>query len=210
MVDTLQLDIPLGLSRPQRFLKRGFDVVVSFAGLFFVGWIILIAYILASFDTRQSGFFTQGRVGRMEKLFNVIKIRTMREKAFFNTNVTTSADPRITKLGCFFRKVKIDELPQLINVLKGEMSFVGPRPDVPGFANELSGENRIVLSLRPGITGPATLEYRNEEELLAKQDDPEKYNSEVIYPRKVRLNREYVENYSFRKDMSYIFQTIFG
>ena len=194
----------------QRFLKRSFDIVASSAGLLFVGWIILIAYVLACLDTRQSGFFTQQRVGRRGKLFNVVKIRTMRKDLAVNTSVTTSVDPRITKLGRFFRKVKIDEFPQLINVLKGEMSFVGPRPDVFGFANELSGEDRTILSVRPGITGPATLAYRNEEELLAKQDDPEKYNSQVIYPDKVRLNREYIENYGFWRDIGYIFQTIFG
>jgi lipopolysaccharide/colanic/teichoic acid biosynthesis glycosyltransferase len=142
--------------------------------------------------------------------FKVIKLRTMRNIASINTTVTSLNDPRITPLGHFLRKTKIDELPQLINVFLGQMSFVGPRPDVPGFADRLMGEDRIILSVRPGITGPATLKYREEEELLAGQDNPEKYNDEIIFPDKVRLNREYVANYSFWKDIQYIYQTIFG
>lgn len=193
---------------PDRFIKRGFDMVVSAAGLIATGWIILLAYIGATIDTGKSGFFRQTRVGRDGRLFKTIKIRTMRDIASVDTTVTTADDPRITALGRLFRRTKIDELPQLINVFLGEMSFVGPRPDVPGFADELSGEDRVILSVRPGITGPATLKYRNEEELLAKQDDPEKYNREVIFPDKVKLNREYVENYRFRRDIEYILKTV--
>lgn len=134
----------------------------------------------------------------------------MRNVPSINTTVTALNDPRITPLGHFLRKTKIDELPQLINVFLGHMSFVGPRPDVAGFADKLTGEDRIILWVRPGITGPATLKYRKEEEFLAGQDDPERYNDEVIFPDKVRLNREYVANYSFWKDIKYIYQTIFG
>ena len=126
------------------------------------------------------------------------------------TTVTTDNDPRITPLGKLFRKTKIDELPQLLNVLVGDMSLVGPRPDVPGFADKLEGEDRIILSVRPGITGPATLKYRNEEEILAAQEDPERYNLEVIYPDKIKINREYVEHYSFAKDLRYILHTLTG
>src|SRR5688572_8920989 len=118
-----------------------------------------------------------------------------------NTVVTTEHDPRITPLGRWFRKTKLDELPQLINVLLGQMSLVGPRPDVPGFADQLSGEDRIILSVHPGMTGPATLRFRYEEQELARQVNPERYNRDVIYPEKVRLNREYVESYSFTKDI---------
>lgn len=171
---------------------------------------MVFAYFAAMIDTRKNGFFIQERVGQNGKLFKVIKIRTMREGSTFNTVVTTSHDPRITPLGKLFRKTKIDELPQLINVLRGHMSFVGPRPDVPGFADQLAGEDRIILSIRPGITGPATLKYRNEEEILAAQPDPERYNQEVIFPDKVRINREYVENYRFWNDIKYILQTVIG
>jgi lipopolysaccharide/colanic/teichoic acid biosynthesis glycosyltransferase len=124
--------------------------------------------------------------------------------------VTTSNDPRITAIGRFFRRTKIDELPQLINVLFGQMGFVGPRPDVPGFADELCGADRIILTVRPGITGPATLRFRNEEEELAAQPDPERFNREVIFVEKVRLNREYVENFSLLKDVRYILLTLFS
>ena len=198
------------MSQWNRVVKRFFDFVVALIGLLLLWWLILIVYILATIDTRKSGFFIQERVGKDGKLFKVIKIRTMRDIPNVNTTVTRENDPRITRLGRFWRKTKIDELPQLINVLLGQMSFVGPRPDVPGFADQLTGPDRIILTVRPGITGPATLRFRNEEQLLAQQDDPEAYNREVIWPEKVRLNREYVENYSFRQDIKYIFQTLFG
>ena len=124
------------------------------------------------------------------------------------TVVTTTYDPRITLFGRFWRKTKLDELPQLINIVKGDMSFVGPRPDVPGFADKLSGDDLVVLSIRPGITGPATIKYRNEEDLLAAQNNPEKFNQEVIFPDKVKINKDYVENYHFFKDLYYIYKTI--
>jgi lipopolysaccharide/colanic/teichoic acid biosynthesis glycosyltransferase len=200
----------MGLSRFDRWLKRGFDLIFSAVGLVLTGWLIGLAYIAASIDTGKSGFFTQDRVGKGGRRFNVIKIRTMRDSEKIATNVTTAHDPRITRLGRFFRRTKIDELPQLINVFLGQMSFVGPRPDVPGYADQLAGEDRVILAVRPGITGPATLKFRNEEELLARQPDPEMYNREVIYPEKVRLNREYVENYSFVRDFHYIARTILG
>lgn len=168
-----------------------------------------MAWIVASIDTRSNGFFIQTRVGKDGKLFKVVKVKTMRPTKQPGTTVTQRGDPRITKLGAFFRRTKIDELPQLWNVLIGQMSFVGPRPDVPGFADKLTGEEREVLQLRPGITGPATLKYRNEEELLAGQSDPEKYNREVIFPDKVRINLDYMRNWSLRKDISYIWQTVF-
>ncbi len=199
-----------GLSFFNQFIKRSFDFVISTIGLILTGWIVILAFIAASIDTRKSGFFIQTRIGKNGRPFTVVKIRTMRYIPFIDTTVTTTHDPRITPLGRFFRKTKIDELPQLINVFLGHMSFVGPRPDVPDFADKLSGDDRIILSIRPGITGPATLKYKNEEEILARQVAPEKYNREVIFPDKVRLNREYVENYSFWKDIKYIFQTIIG
>ncbi len=198
-----------GLTFEQKFIKRSFDIAVSSGGLFCTWWIILFSYILASRDTDQSGFFKQMRVGKNGKLFEVIKIRTMKPDEQITTVVTTEKDSRITRLGHFWRKSKIDELPQLINVFKGEMSFVGPRPDVPGFADLLTGEDRLVLSIRPGVTGPATLKYRNEEALLSQVDDPEVYNQEVIYPDKVQINLNYVKKYSFMKDVKYIFQTVF-
>ncbi|MAT50394.1 MAG: sugar transferase [Porticoccaceae bacterium] len=200
----------MALSRTQAATKRGFDVLGAALGLMLTWWLILFAWLAATIDTRQNGFFTQSRIGRDGRLFRVIKIRTMRNVPGVDTTVTTGADPRITKLGRFLRKAKIDELPQLINVLRGDMSFVGPRPDVPGFADRLTGEDRAILSIRPGITGPATLKYRDEEAILAGQTDPEAYNRDVIFPDKVRVNREYIENWSLSADIRYIWQTIAG
>ncbi len=192
----------------QRLAKRSVDFLGAVIGLILTVWIILPAWVLASIDTRKSGFFTQDRVGKDGRIFRVIKVRTMREVSGMDTTVTTGTDQRISRLGSFWRKSNIDELPQLINVLKGDMSFVGPRPDVPGYADLLEGKDRVVLSVRPGITGPATLKYRNEEDLLANKDDPEAYNLNVIWPDKVRLNREYVQNWSLWKDLKYIWQTV--
>ncbi len=197
------------MTKKDRFVKRLFDIVFSFIGLFFTWPVILIAWLVASIETRSNGFFLQKRVGKDGKLFTIIKVKTMYTNNKGNS-VTTANDERITKSGRFFRKYKIDELPQLINVLKGDMSFVGPRPDVPGYADKLEGEDRIILSVRPGITGPATLKYRNEEEILAGVDDPKKYNDDVIWPDKVKINKEYIKNWSFKKDLEYIIKTIKG
>lgn len=200
----------IGLSPAQAMLKRGFDLLLAFVGLLPGFWLITLGWLVATIDTRQNGFFIQQRVGRNGRLFNVIKIRTMRNVAGVETTVTTGADPRITRVGRILRKTKIDELPQLVNVLKGDMSFVGPRPDVPGFADRLADEDKVVLSIRPGITGPATLKYRDEETTLARQADPEAYNRYVIFPDKVRINREYIENWSLAGDIRYLWQTIAG
>lgn len=190
-------------------IKRMFDLIFSFIGLIITGPIIAVAWVLATLDTGRNGFFLQSRVGRFGKSFKIVKIRTMRTDSVLNTTVTTSTDRRITRVGRILRKTKIDELPQLINVLIGDMSFVGPRPDVAGFADVLEGDDRVVLSVRPGITGPAALAYRNEEEILSLQEDPELYNREVIFPEKVRINREYIRKYSFLNDIKYIFLTLF-
>jgi lipopolysaccharide/colanic/teichoic acid biosynthesis glycosyltransferase len=192
------------------FIKRLFDVVGSVFGLSMVLFIIFIAWIVATIETRSNGFFVQQRVGKDGKLFDVIKIKTMKIVKGVETTVTSSNDARITATGAFFRKTKIDELPQLWNVLLGQMSFVGPRPDVPGYADRLKGKDKIILSVRPGITGPAQLAYKNEEEILAKQDDIIKYNNEVIWPDKVAINMKYIENYSFFKDIYYIWKTVVG
>jgi len=198
-----------GLTRLSTIIKRTFDLVVSLVGLLFSGWLIAIAWLIASIETRSNGFFIQTRVGREGALFPVIKIKTMYPQSQNVSTVTTIHDRRISRSGWFFRRSKIDELPQLINVFLGQMSFVGPRPDVPGFADLLKEDDLIVLSVRPGITGPATIKYKDEETLLAEQDDPESYNRDIIFPDKVRINREYVENYSFVKDLHYIWKTIF-
>ena len=191
-----------------RVIKRVFDVVLSLIGICFALPIMLMAFIVASIETKSFGLFIQKRVGKDAKLFNVFKIKTMRELKGVDTTITTSNDMRITKSGKFFRDTKIDELPQLFNVLFGSMSFVGPRPDVKGYADKLEGDDRIILSIAPGITGPASLKYKNEEEILAKQENPKEYNDKVIWIDKVKINRDYIENWSFKKDIEYIVKTV--
>lgn len=153
--------------------------------------------------------FTQKRVGKDGKLFTMYKFRSM-TVGHGGSSVSVAGESRITPLGAKLRKYKLDELPELWNVLIGDMSFVGPRPDVPGYADRLQGEDRKILQLKPGITGSASLKYRNEEELLAKQDDPVRYNDEVIFPDKVRINLDYLEHWSFWLDMKIIIYTIIG
>jgi len=199
----------MSLTKRQIILKRLFDIIFSLVGLIFTFWFIIIGYILATLDTRKNGFFLQTRIGLYGKPFKIIKLRTMKVIESISTTITTDHDLRISKVGRILRKAKIDELVQLINVLKGDMSFVGPRPDVPGYADKLMGEDKIILTIRPGITGPATLYFRNEESLLANQKNPEEYNDRVIYPKKIELNKEYIKNYSLKKDIIYIFETIF-
>jgi lipopolysaccharide/colanic/teichoic acid biosynthesis glycosyltransferase len=198
----------LALTPNQARVKRAFDIAGAAAGLALLGWLIVAAFVAASIDTRANGFFRQERVGMHGRTFRVIKIRSMRTGHALSTSVTAAGDPRITSLGRFLRRTKIDELPQLLNVLAGEMSLVGPRPEVPGFADRLVGDDARILSIRPGITGPATLFYRNEEALLAACDDPEEYNRTVLFPTKVRMNLEYIRTYSFRTDLALLKETI--
>jgi lipopolysaccharide/colanic/teichoic acid biosynthesis glycosyltransferase len=197
-----------GLTRGQAALKRSFDVIASAAGLVVLSPVILVAFVAATLDTRASGFFRQERVGVCGRPFRLVKIRSMRVDPRITTSVTTSADPRITRLGRFWRRTKIDELPQLWNVLLGQMSLVGPRPEVPGFTDALTGADALVLSVRPGITGPAQVEIRDEERLLASTPDPEAYNRDVLFPTKVRLNLDYIRSYSFRNDLRLLWRTL--
>jgi len=196
-----------GLSASQRFLKRSFDLV--FAGTVVVVFfpVMAVALIAATLDTRQNGLFSQVRIGRGGRAFRAYKIRTMRASPTVSTTVTTRLDPRITVLGRCLRKTKIDELPQFINVLLGDMSVVGPRPDVPGYADRLAGDDSIVLSVRPGITGPATLFFRDEEALLAAQPDPERFNREWLWPAKICMNADYVRSYNFCEDLRLVLDT---
>ena len=212
-------------------LKYIFDRLVSFIGLLFLWPVLLIVAILVKVKMPGGpAFFVQKRVGKGGKLFDCHKFRTMTVKHNGST-VSVAGDSRITPLGAKLRHWKLDELPELWDVLIGKMSFVGPRPDVPGYADKLVGDDRDVLKLRPGITGPATLKYRLEDEMLAdvrrliyegrclpqeqidKMSDQELavwYNDHVIYPDKVRLNCYYYRHYSFLKDIQMIFCTVLG
>ena len=196
------------LSPWQRFQKRALDLSLSLLLLPIALPLILIGWIAAAWETKENGFYSQIRIGKRGEPFKLLKIKTM--KSHKGTTVTTACDPRITRSGRIMRRLKIDELPQLFNVIKGEMSLVGPRPDVPGFADKLTGEDRIVLSVPPGITGPASLKYKDEEEILAKVENPEKYNQEVIWPDKVKINKEYVKNWSLKTDLIILLRTIKG
>ena len=174
--------------------------------------VLLIIFIIHKIVMPKGGFFfMQERIGQYGKPFMIYKIRSMREDSHKQKDifVTTANDERITPFGRWLRNTKIDEIVELINVIKGEMSFVGPRPDVAGYADKLQGSARKILELRPGITGPASLKYINEEELLAKVDDPQKYNDEIIYPDKVKINLEYYHNRTFWGDIRIILKTIF-
>lgn len=191
-------------------LKWLFDRIVAFVGLLFLWWLILVVAFLVRIKMPGGPvFFLQKRVGKDGRLFTMVKFRTMTVN-HGGSSISIAGENRITPLGAMLRKYKLDELPELWNVLCGDMSFVGPRPDVPGYADKLQGAEREVLKLRPGITGPATLKYRNEEELLAEVDNPQQYNDEVIYPDKVRLNLFYLHHYSFVMDIKMIVATVLG
>lgn len=205
-------------------LKWVFDRVVSLIGLLMLWPVLMIVAILVKIKMPGgSVFFVQKRVGKGGKLFKCHKFRTMTVKHNGST-VSVAGDSRITPLGAKLRHWKLDELPGLWDVLIGNMSFVGPRPDVPGYADKLTGEDRDVLKLRPGITGPATLKYRLEDEMISEyvtqkqnegdsrpvQDIAVEYNDNVIYPDKVRLNCYYYRHYSFIKDIQMIFCTVLG
>ena len=190
-------------------MKRLFDLFFSILGLIVLFPILIIVSIVVKTSSRGPLFFVQERVGKDGVLFNIIKFRTMFVEQDHNSSISIEGDNRITNVGSFLRKYKLDELPQLMNVLIGDMSFVGPRPDVPGYADKLIGVDRDILKLRPGITGPASLYYSNEEYILSQQKDPVAYNDSVIYPDKVKINIDYYQNNSIWLDIKIIFATIF-
>ena len=199
------------MSKGSLFIKYLFDKIMALIGMVILFPFMLIIFIIHKIVMPKGKFlFLQERIGQYGKPFEIYKIRTMKDDVDDNyVFVTTANDERILSFGKFLRKTKLDEIVELVNVLKGEMSLVGPRPDVAGYADKLTGEDRKILELRPGITGPASLKYINEEVLLAKVDDPKKYNDEIIYPDKVKINLEYYYNRSFWGDIKIIFKTIF-
>ena len=210
-----------GFGKAMKFM---FDRVMSFIGLAILCWVYLIIMILIKIQMSDGPvFFTQERIGRQGKRFKIHKFRTMYVDQE-GPSVAYPMEGRITPLGAKLRRLKLDELPELWDVFIGNMSFVGPRPDVPGYADCLEGEDRVILELRPGITGPATLKYRNEEKLIidyvekAKAEgDPRQeqeiavwFNDNVIYPDKVRINKYYAQHATFWLDMKMIFYTLLG
>lgn len=190
--------------------KYLFDRIMAFVGLIVLSPVLLVVWMLIRVKMPDGpAVFTQKRVGKDGKLFTMYKFRSMSAHHSGST-VSVAGESRITPLGAKLRRYKLDELPELWNVLIGDMSFVGPRPDVPGYADKLEGDDRRVLQLRPGVTGPASLKYRDEEVLLASQANPQEFNDKVIYPDKVRINLYYLDHYSFLADIKMIFATVLG
>jgi len=189
--------------------KRWFDVVASFFGLLLLSPFLALVAIAVILDSPGSPFFLQNRVGKGEGTFELVKFRSMRRPvAAGGPLITARGDARITRVGKWLRKTKVDELPQLLNVLRGDMSLVGPRPEVSRYTRFYNHEQKRVLATRPGITGPAAIAYANEEELLARQDDPEKYYVENLFPAKLDLDLIYCRNISLRGDLALIFKTL--
>lgn len=189
-------------------MKRLFDIIASGCGLLVLSPVFLVMAIWIKMDSEGTVFYRQVRVGRNNKDFRIFKFRSMRVGADKGSLVTTGGhDPRITRSGYFIRKYKLDELPQLINVFCGEMSLVGPRPEVRHYVNYWTEEQMHVLDVRPGITDPASIKFRNENELMEEAEDPEDYYINVIMQEKIKLYLEYVKNVSFWYDIKLIFQT---
>lgn len=189
-------------------LKSIFDFVLAFCSIILLLPIFIVVSCLLIFSYKRFNiFFIQKRIGKYGRIFNIYKFRTMIIHQSNNT-ISVKGDKRITPIGHFLRKYKIDELPELFNILIGSMSFVGPRPDVPGYMDHLNDEDRIILDLKPGITGPASLKYINEEEILSKVDNPMEYNNFIIFPDKVRINKLYINHWSLGLDLKIIFHTV--
>jgi len=198
-----------GLHKKTKTIKRWFDLFFSCTGFVILLFPIIIITILSTISTRKFGLYSQNRIGLKGKTFTMFKIRSMKS-GDEGDGITLKGDPRITDFGRFLRNYKLDELPQLWNVIIGDMSLVGPRPDLPGYADKLIGDDRMILSVRPGITGPASLKYKDEEILLSEKTNPKNYNDEVIWKDKIEINKEYIKNWSFKGDINYILRTIFN
>ncbi|KMQ65556.1 sugar transferase [Chryseobacterium angstadtii] len=179
------------------YWKNVFDAVFAFILIVFLTPLFIVLLIVAGIDTASNGLFVQKRIGQYGKPFMIYKLRTIHQ----NKNTCSQT-------GIVLRKLKLDELPQLFNILKGEMSFVGPRPDVEGYYDQLEGTDRQVLELKPGLTCEASITYRNEENLLKNQENPLKYNDEVLFPHKVKMNLIYLNNRSFKNDMKIMWKTL--
>jgi len=195
----------------RKYLKRVFDFTASLLGLIVLSPLFLIVAILIKLDDGGSIFFRQTRVGQHGKPFKIYKFRTMVENAEkLGAQVTKGDDPRITRVGKFLRKYKLDELPQLINVLKGEMSLVGPRPEVPKFVKLFDEDYKEILQVKPGITDYASLEFKDENELLKGAENPEEVYIKEILPKKIEYYKKYLKDISFTTDLKLLLKTIVG
>ena len=193
------------MTRGQQSVKRAMDLALALVLALMTLPVSLVLIVLASLDTGSFGLFKQPRVGRFGRLFTLFKIRTLKGEGHRNPLEMAKAS---SGFGQWLRRSKLDELPQFWQVVFGQMSLVGPRPDLPGYADQLQGKDRIILELRPGITGPASIKYRNEDQILIQQQDPDTYNDEVIWPDKVRINKTYYQNWSLGRDFGYLWQSI--
>ena len=189
--------------------KRIFDIIISFFAIIILSPLFLLISIVIKLTSKGPIFFIQERIGLKGSIFKIIKFRTMINDHNSLNVVSIKNDSRITVVGKILRKYKLDEIPELINVLFGSMSLVGPRPDVPGYVDLLKGENRKILTLKPGITGPASLKYFNEEEILSSKKNPKDYNDKIIFPDKVKINLDYYYKNNIWIDIKIIFATIF-
>lgn len=188
------------------FLKKVFDYTLAIILVIIFLLPLLLMWIVATIETGQNGIFVHPRIGQHGKTFNMLKIRTL--KGNYTNSITTATTHSITRSGRIFIKYKLDELPQLLNILAGNMSFVGPRPDVAGYADQLQGTDRIILTVKPGITGPAQIKYKNEQQILNQVPNPQKYNDTVLWPDKVKINKKYIKNWSMAQDINYLVKTI--
>jgi lipopolysaccharide/colanic/teichoic acid biosynthesis glycosyltransferase len=193
------------LSPGQARVKRSFDLMLSIMLLPLLLFPFLIIYIVMSILLRRNARFVQQRIGQNGRRFDLYKLRTLKGE----DHPLGLEEESAGALGRRLRKLHLDEWPQLLNILKGEMSFVGPRPDLPGYADVLEGEDRIILAVKPGLAGPASLEFRKEASLLQQQEDPERYYREQIWPQKVQINKNYVKSYRFSVDLKLLFKTFF-
>ena len=192
-------------------MKRLFDIVCSFFGLVFLSWLFVFVALWVGLSSKGGVFYRQRRVGRCNRDFTIYKFRSMRVNSDSQGLLTIGGrDGRITKAGVFIRKYKLDELPQLFNVLRGDMSFVGPRPEVRKYVELYTEEQKKVLTVRPGITSMSSIKYRNENEILSRSDNPEQYYIGVIMQDKLAIELDYLEQRSLLTDIKVIFQTIFG
>jgi lipopolysaccharide/colanic/teichoic acid biosynthesis glycosyltransferase len=192
------------------FIKDIFDRLFAILGLIILSPLLLIIAVLLKIKMPVGPIiFKQKRIGKNSKPFVMYKFRTMTND-HSGSSISILGEKRITPFGSILRKYKLDELPELFNVLLGDMSFVGPRPDVPGYADLLKGKDRDILKLKPGITGPSSLKYKNEEQILSMQENPQEYNDKVIYPDKIKINLNYLENRSFFLDIKIIIYTLIG
>ena len=191
------------ITRSQLRVKRYFDFLLALVLFVLLSPILILLVFITTIDTKQWGVFSQLRVGQEGKLFRIYKLRTLKNEKHYLGHLDKSA----TTIGKYLRRSKLDELPQLYNVLIGDMSFVGPRPDLQGFADVLEGEDRIILIVKPGVTGSATLKYKDEERVLERQKDPDHYNRTIIWVDKVKINKKYVQNYSLYLDLRLILKS---